>query len=110
LLKHEHKPVVLSENLLRYWHGRLNRELFRGKLGKAHLTSGRSRRSVGRVDGYYVDHRIHIDRRVRTKRDLVNVMAHEMIHQMQDQYNQPIDHGKDFRAWAARLIKKGVYV
>ena len=74
------------------------------------LTFGRSPSAYGPVYGYYIDGRIHIDRRVRTKRMLINVLAHEMIHQMQDQYDQPLDHGKDFQAWASRLAKQGIYV
>ena len=96
--------------MLAYWHQRLNRELFRGCLSRCRLTAGRSPSAYGPVFGYYTNGRIHIDRRVRTKRELINTLAHEMIHQLQDQHGQPLNHGKDFRAWAARLTRKGVYV
>lgn len=110
LEKHGHKAIVLSPHLLAYWHARLNRELFRGKLHKCRLTYGRTRVIKDPVYGYYFEGRIHIDGRVRTKRALLDTLAHEMIHQLQDQHGQPTNHGKDFRAWARRLTPKGIIV
>lgn len=108
LAKAGHRAIVPTQSLLAYWHARLNRELFRGKLGKCQLTYGRTRIIKEAVYGYYFEGRIHIDTRVKTKRVLICTLAHEMIHQLQDEHGRPTTHGKDFRAWQRKLAKKGV--
>ena len=94
--------------MLGYWHRRLNHEVFGSGLGPCALTSGSSPPEYGPVFGYYLPGLIHIDHRVLIKRELVNVLAHEMVHQLQDQLGLSVDHGKFFRAETKRLAKLGL--
>jgi hypothetical protein len=110
LKHHGHKPVTLTVKLLAYWHYRINKECFNGGLNKVVITFGRSRICKDPVFGYYLNGRIHIDSRNKTKRELVNTMAHEMIHQRQDQSAESLNHGKTFTLWASALKEHGIDV
>ena len=98
---------------MRYWHNRLNVELFGSRLTKIRLQYGDSTGVFkSPVWGYYhgseQDCHIHIDANVNTKLMLVNVLAHEMVHQLQHQLDKPVTHGRFFKSQAKRLLKHGI--
>lgn len=56
---------------------------------------------------YYPDQeRIHIDERCDTFTMFLSTMAHEMIHQWQDQNSKPVNHGNQFRSMAAHVKRR----
>lgn len=101
LARRGNDPVVVTTALMRRWHTRLNKAVFDGLLRKCTLSFGDSRCS--RVEGLcfalpcFMVH-IHVDEKVDTIRRLVDVMAHEMIHQEQHQANLPMAHKTYFKA------------
>jgi hypothetical protein len=109
LLKYGCQPVDLSTTLLRHWHNRLNRELFQGKLSRVQLSFGYSGDAVDTpVDGYYFEHRIHIDTRANTRHHVLSTLVHEMVHQLQDEQGKPLTHGRLFKQYAKRFSKHGL--
>lgn len=68
----------------------------------------------GPVMGYYDydtdDPSLHIDSRCKTRADIINTLAHEMVHQLQHQRGLPVNHGKFFKRQAKRLAKHGVMI
>lgn len=110
LLRTGYQSVDPSLTLLRYWHGRLNRLLFQGKLGKCKLTYGESEEK--NVDGLFYEDgpHIHIDARIKTRKALIDTLAHEMIHQFQHQQRKPTTHNAMFKRMAKRFIKYGIDV
>jgi Zn-dependent peptidase ImmA (M78 family) len=106
--------VALTPALLSYWHGRLNTALFSRELKRVPLTCGKSIDMGGPVMGYYdydtADPSLHIDSRCKTRADIINTLAHEMVHQLQHQRGLPVNHGKFFKRQAKRLAKHGVVI
>ena len=106
-------PVALSPTLLRYWYGRVNRELFAGKLPKVLLQYGDGTERMGfTVYGYFAPDEqhpvIHIDSRVVTRGMLISTLAHEMVHYYQHLHGLPLNHGRFFKSQAKRLLKHGI--
>jgi hypothetical protein len=83
----------------------LNEVCFGGLLDEPKFTSGSC--EYENVFGvYYPDQeRIHIDDLCTSYTMFISTMAHEMIHQWQDQNDKPVNHGNQFRSMAA-LIKR----
>ena len=111
LLEHGHKPVDLTPALLSYWHGRLNTACFDRELGRVILTCGKSQ-DIGPVMGYYDynddEPSLHIDKRCKTRAEVINTLAHEMIHQLQHERGLSVNHGTFFKAQAKRLQQYGL--
>ena len=106
-------PIVLSPTLLRYWYGRLNRELFKNSLPRVLLQYGDATTFMGcSVYGYFMPDeqhpRIHVDTRVVTRGMLISTLAHEMVHYYQHTHGLPLNHGRFFKQQAKRLLKHGI--
>jgi hypothetical protein len=43
-----------------------------------------------------------------SKKEFVEILAHEMIHLFQHTFNEPLGHGPSFRAWSDNLQLKGL--
>lgn len=84
----------------------LNDLCFGSKLVEPTFTSGTC--EYENVFGvYYPDQeRIHIDDRCNTVSLFMSTMAHEMIHQWQDQTDKPVNHGNQFRSMAAKIKRR----
>jgi hypothetical protein len=111
LVQRGHEPCKLTLHMLRYWHKRLNQELFNGELLPCQITCGVSPPEHGSIFGVcepLPDRRvrIHIDPRCITRSSVITTMAHEMVHQWQYQTQGYMHHGNNFRAWGARIKKE----
>lgn len=94
-----------------YWHGRLNSELFDRELKRVKVSCGKTGSDMPYpVYGYYdsEDNTIHIDSRCKTKAHVLSTLAHEMVHQLQEQRGLPLTHGRFFQAWEKKLKKYGL--
>ena len=64
------------------------------------------------VMGFYdydVDEpRLHIDKRCKTKQQVLDTLAHEMVHQLQHERGLGINHGHFFKQQVKRLRKYGL--
>lgn len=52
--------------------------------------------------------RLHIDKRCKTKQQVLDTLAHEMIHQLQHVLGLPVNHGRFFNTQAKRLRRYGL--
>lgn len=87
--------------------------LFAGKLKRVSITYGCSKDDLDDpVYGFYdsdpYEARIHIDKRCRTKRAILDTLAHEMVHQYQHEAGLPLTHGRTFKAYAKKAAKHGL--
>jgi hypothetical protein len=51
---------------------------------------------------------LHIDKRCKTRAEVINTLAHEMIHQLQHERGLNVNHGKFFKLQAKRLQQYGL--
>lgn len=86
----------------------LNDLCFASKLDEPTFTCGPAEFEDPVFGVYYPDQeRIHIDSNLCTNVGaLLATMAHEMIHQWQDQTNRPVNHGNLFRSKAAEIKRR----
>jgi hypothetical protein len=99
--------------MLRYWHKRINDELFNGFLLPCQLTTGESDLSYAGAPAsvlglcYSLEDgrvRVHIDEQVGLRASMLSTLLHEMVHQWQHQSGYPMNHGSRFRAQRRRLL------
>ena len=51
---------------------------------------------------------LHIDKRCKTRAEVINTLAHEMIHQLQHERELSVNHGAFFKAQVKRLQQYGL--
>lgn len=94
----------------------LNICLFDGKLKKPHIISRSMRNLWGLCEGdiYVGEHRfdnipicnrIILTERFPSRKFFLEVLAHEMVHQYQCEFQNRMDHGKTFWAWKHKFNK-----
>ena len=96
------------------WFNILNRELFNNNLSQVHEIDIRWRR--GAHAWYDYDERkpgtgtarLLMNKRYKSKKFFVEVLAHEMVHHYQYIYNEEMGHGSSFLKWRDKFNKKGL--
>jgi len=100
----------------RFWFRVLNREIFDGKLTSVDKFIVSRRRGTHAIyecvtdtnDETYCDTTIFMNRKYRSKKFMVEVLCHEMVHHYQALYGEPLGHGPSFLRWREKLNKKGL--
>lgn len=95
---------VLTLRYLRYWHTRINNQVYCGRLTRADIVLKRCKGSSGWCEKTYPC-TITIDDRL-SFRDARRVLVHEMTHQALLEVGYPgwWRHGPTFREWEAECL------
>ena len=97
------------------WFNILNEQIFGNKLCK--VKKFQIKHDAGRHAYYayydknhknYGKTRIVMDNKFRSKKKFVEILAHEMIHHFQVEYDEPVGHGPTFTAWRDNFKVKGL--
>jgi hypothetical protein len=96
------------------WFNILNRELFENSLPKVSEIDIRWRR--GAHAWYDYDEtlpgngtaRLLMNRRYKSKKFFIEVLAHEMVHHYQYTNNEAVGHGSSFLKWRDKFNQKGL--
>lgn len=94
--------IVPSIAKLRYWHRQINEEFFQGVLSTPKFKLDKD------YDGYgcWFNNELTINSRICNKRHLlITTLAHEMVHQYQDETGHTPDHGHAFQVKASNIAK-----
>lgn len=107
LRKYGHLRIVPSPALMRYWYKRLNRSIFHGELPGCRMTV-REDFGASTLGAFYPDeitgHRINLEPvHTWSTSDVVETIAHEMIHQLQEIRGKKLWHGGFFKTEARRV-------
>lgn len=107
---HEPLPPVTGR-MLRYWWGRINREVFGGELHQCQLAFGAIPEEFGECMGltYPLEAglvRILLGPLNDTRKAFLATLAHEMVHQHQHQSGLKLDHGRTFTRWSKPIRRK----
>lgn len=96
------------------WFNVLNRELFDSSLPKIDEIDIRWRRKAHawydydeRRSGQGIS-KLLMNKRYKSKKFFVEVLAHEMVHHYQYIYNEDMGHGSSFFKWRDKFNKKGL--
>lgn len=90
------------------WFRILNKEVFKNKLPQVGEIDIRWRR---KALAWYVPQkngRLEMDKRYRSKRFFVQVLAHELIHHYQYMNGHTVAHNEEFFKWRKKFNKKGL--
>jgi hypothetical protein len=98
------------------WIRILNRELFSGYLPPVEDIDIRWRRKTLAYYTYFIDtenprykkHILCMNKRYKSKRFFVEVLAHELVHHYQFYHDEPMGHGPSFTCWRDLFNKKGL--
>lgn len=98
------------------WFKILNREIFDNKLppltefkiGRRRGTHAYYERIIDDSDPDFLETRIHMNKKYKSKKFMISVLVHEMIHHYQIIHGLPFGHGPSFYEWSDKLAKKGL--
>lgn len=96
------------------WFKILNRELFNNSLPSVNEIDIRWRRGAHAWYDYDETRpgtgtsKLLMNRRYKSKKFFVEVLAHEMVHHYQYIYNEDVGHGSSFLKWRDKFNKKGL--
>ena len=96
------------------WFKILNRELFNNSLPSVNEIDIRWRRGAHAWYDYDETRpgtgtsKLLMNRRYKSKKFFVEVLAHEMVHHYQYIYNEDVGHGSSFLKWCDKFNKKGL--
>lgn len=98
------------------WFRILNREMFNSSLKTIPEIDIRIRRgnhayfcwTIDTKNPEYIYPKLCMNKHYDTKKNFVEVLAHEMIHLYQVMYNNPPGHGPNFHEWKETFNKKGL--
>ena len=98
------------------WFRIINRELFQNTLAPVNEIDIRWRRgthayyvcTTDTKDPTYTYTKLCMNKRYKSKKFFVEVLAHELVHHYQFLYEGRIDHGDSFVDWAETFSKKGL--
>ena len=98
------------------WFRILNKEIFNNRLPPVDEIDIRWRRGqyafyesiIDTDDPDYKFGRLCMNKRYKSKKFFVEVLAHEMVHHYQFMYDEPITHGQTFVPWCDKFNKKGL--
>jgi hypothetical protein len=103
-----------SKNDYREWFAILNDEIFSGEFSFIPKIDIRFRRK-NHAYYQYEDKRFDpkesmflLDKRYKTKKMFVEILAHELVHHYQYMNGFEVDHGKSFFKWKKIINKKGL--
>jgi hypothetical protein len=100
----------------RKWIRILNQEIFSNSLPPIENIDIRWRRKTfayyshirDTEDPDYKAHMLCMNKRYRSKKFFVEVLAHELVHHYQFYNDQPMGHGPSFKKWSKAFNKKGL--
>jgi hypothetical protein len=110
LRRRSKEEFPLSENIAAYWWTVLNRAVFKGKLTPASFKIKKMSDCEGRCEA--LDHfgpgvLIKIDRcSAYSRQQLIEILAHEMVHQWQWENYRQMNHKQSFVFWKKRLFRE----
>ena len=98
------------------WFRVLNRELFNNSLPDIDYVDIRWRRKAFGYYEYIIDTKdpnykmsvLNMNKRYKSKKFFVEVLAHEMVHHYQFMNDEPMGHGPSFEKWNDKFNKKGL--
>lgn len=96
------------------WFNILNKELFNNSLPPVDEIDIRWRRKAHAYYDYDEKRpgegtaKLLMNKRYKTKKFFVEVLAHEMVHHYQYIYNEEVGHGSSFQKWRDKFNKKGL--
>lgn len=98
------------------WFRVLNRELFNNSLPDIDYVDIRWRRKAFGYYEYITDTKdpnyklsvLNMNKRYKSKKFFVEVLAHEMVHHYQFMNDEPMGHGPSFEKWSDKFSKKGL--
>jgi hypothetical protein len=100
---------------MKEWFNILNEQIFGNKLVPVKKLQIKHDDGLHAYYGYYdKKHKKHgktrivMDNKFSSKKKFVEILAHEMIHHFQAQYDEPVGHGPTFTAWADNFKLKGL--
>ena len=86
--------------------------MFGGRLHTVNLVNGEITFFDFAAYGAYVPSEdapsIHVSSIIKTRKLLLETLAHEMVHQWQHQHKLPLTHGPLFKRYAAKFLKYGM--
>lgn len=108
-----HKPVVLSEKLIRRWWSVLNDAVFYGKLSqprriRLHNARGHHAQVECHSEAEAV-WELQMSTEYPTRWMFLDVLVHEMVHAWEHMRHRVMGHGKRFVLWKSR-IKRTVWL
>lgn len=100
----------------KFWFRILNKEIFDNRLSPiTEFVIGRRRGSYAfyeyvfdTEDATYLEAKIFMNSFYRSKKFMVEVLCHEMVHHYQALYDEPLGHGPSFLRWREKLNQKGL--
>jgi hypothetical protein len=112
--RHDHYDYETTIEDCQKWFRVLNRELFNNSLPPVDEIDIRWRRGV--YAWYDYDEkkpgsgltRLLMNKRYKSKRFFIDVLAHEMVHHYQYIYCEEMGHGSSFEKWRDKFRKKGL--
>ena len=110
------QPIRANRRMVAQIYDSINRAVFGGALKRPRLVLGRYNDMWGECDGARRGHRhgepytkcIRINRDWPNMKKLINVIAHEMVHQWEWERLGTMTHGQNFWAWQERLENRGL--
>lgn len=112
-LKHEKQTFKPSMEDVETWFVILNEQLFGNKLenfGSIELIRHRKFHALFHYETRKLNKptMLSINRIFDNKKLFVEILAHEMVHLFQYQYNEPLGHGPSFQVWRDNFKFKGL--
>lgn len=114
-LKPEEKKFRPKVKDIEEWFSILNQQIFGNKLDPIRKFQVKHDDELHAYYGYYKKShkkygktRIVMDNKFSSKKKFVEILAHEMIHHFQAQYDEPVGHGPTFEAWRDNFKLKGL--
>jgi SprT-like family len=100
----------------RFWFNVLNKDIFDNALPRVtNIIVGRRRGTYAIYecctddeDDNYFYSTIYMNTHYKSKKFMVEVLCHEMVHHYQTTYGEPLGHGPSFLRWREKLNKKGL--
>ena len=114
-LKDEKEKFHPKVKDMKKWFVILNQQIFGNKLTLVKKFQIKHDDELHAYYGYYEKtHKKHgktrivMDNKFSSKKKFVEILAHEMIHHFQAQYDEPVGHGPTFTAWRDNFKIKGL--
>ena len=98
----------------KFWFRVLNQELFNNKLSLIDIDIRWRRKAYARYqypsNGNIEDIplRLLMNKKYRSKKFMVEVLAHELVHHYQFLHDEPVGHGPSFMRWEEKFNRKGI--
>lgn len=118
LESHDNNTYETTFEDCKKWFNILNRELFDNKLPQVDVIDIRWRRGtlayyVSQLDDKDLTYKhslLAMNKKYKSKKFFVEVLAHEMVHHWQFVNDLPTNHGETFQVWNEKLKKRGIKI